>query len=212
MGINDVIVRKQKNKRPDPKNRINISTGHPECQTTIMKRILLLTLGISLLLTVWYVTEERDYFKATFHDLTALEASAFTKEANPAQAYTAHFGDDNFTFPRQTVDKIKLFENNPLIGTLTSKTLKQEFNPDVLEFFNDPANFSWGETTWSVDESEYILRFYNQNKIVGKIYLCLNDCGRIETRPFTPNVKFGGLTDIGQKTLETMLHDKKKWE
>lgn len=176
-----------------------------------MKRIFLLTLGVSLLLTVWYVTEERDYFKAAFKDPTALEASAFTK-ANPTEIYTAHFGDDNFTFPRQPVDKIKLFENKPLIGTLTSKTLKRKYNQDVLEFFNDPTNFSWEETTWSADESEYILRFYNQDKIVGKIYLCLNDCGRIETRPFTPNVKFGGLTDIGQKTLDTMLHDKKKWE
>jgi hypothetical protein len=176
-----------------------------------MKRIILLTLGTSLLLTGWYMTEERDYFKAAFNDLTALEVSVFTS-ANPTQIYIEHFSDDNFMFPRQKVDKIKLFQNKPLLGTLTSKTLKQEFNPDVIEFFNDPTNFSWEETTWSVDESEYILRFYNQDKIVGKIYLCLNDCGRIETRPFTPNVKFGGLTDIGQRTLETMLHDKKKWE
>jgi hypothetical protein len=94
-----------------------------------MKGILLVTIGIILLSTVWYVTEEKDYFKAAFNDLTAQEASAFTREANLTQVYTAHFGDNNFAFPRRRVDKIKLFENKPFAGTLTSKTLKPERLP-----------------------------------------------------------------------------------
>jgi hypothetical protein len=68
------------------------------------------------------------------------------------------------------------------------------------------------ETTWSHRESEYLLRFYNGSKVVGKIYLCLDKCGMTDTRPFTPNVKFGGLSDKGQKKLESIINDKQKWE
>jgi hypothetical protein len=34
----------------------------------------------------------------------------------------------------------------------------------------------------------------------------------IDTKPFTPNVKFGGLTNEGQKRLEPIIDDKTKWE
>ena len=158
------------------------------------------------------MTEQNDHFKANYNDLTQTEQSKFKRESDLTMIYVSHFGVDKYIFPRQTVDKVKLFTNKPFIGTLTSKTLKQEFNLDIINFFNDSTNFDWGETTWSYRESEYILRFYSDGKIVGKIYLCLDKCGMTETRPFTPNVKFGGLTDDGQKKLESTVMDKQKWE
>ena len=174
-----------------------------------MKRVLSITIGTIALLTLWYFTEVRDYFKADYKDLTKAEELIFTSEANPTSIYIKHFGDNQFQFPRNAVDKVKLFKNTPLIGTLTSKTLKKEFNSDIVNFFNDSTNFGWGETTWSLSESEYILRFYNNDKVVGKIYLCLNDCGWIDTRPFTPNVKFGQLLN-GQ--IERIIRDEEKWD
>lgn len=174
-----------------------------------MKKIAGFAAGVVATIFLWYLAERHDFFKADYKDLTAVERSVFTQQSDPTFAYRDHFGDKNLEFPRQPVDLIKLFRNTPILGTLTTKTLKREFNADVIRFFNDPENFGWGETTWSTDESEYILRFYHQDKIVGKIYLCLKDCGRIETRPFTPNVKFGQLAG---DDIEKIINDRNKWE
>jgi hypothetical protein len=177
-----------------------------------MKIGLIGLVGLIVLLGLWYWTEERDYFRADYNDLSLTETSVFGAESNPTMIYVSHFGDKKYLFPRHPVNKVKIFQNTPFISSLTSKTLKEEFTTDFVDFFNDSTNFDWGETTWSYRESEYILRFYNNDKIVGKIYLCLDGCGMTESRPFTPNVKFGGLTDEGQRKLEREIHDKQKWE
>jgi hypothetical protein len=175
-----------------------------------MKKIIIITLATALLLMLWLLAEENDYLKAAYNDLTLTEESTFTKEANPTLTYVSYFGDNTFTFPRQDIDKIKLFENKPILGTLTSRTLKQKFNPDIIKFFNASTNFHWGETTWEKSESQYILRFYHRDKVVGKIYVDL-ETKMVNTRPFTPNVKFGGLTDEGRGELKKIMEDKQKW-
>jgi hypothetical protein len=176
-----------------------------------MRKTLIITCATILFLRLWFLTEERDYFNADYNDLTSMEESEFTREANPTMIYVSHFGDDKLAFPRQEIDRIKLFENRPIIGTLTSRTLKQEHNPDVITFFNDSINFSWGETTWEKSESQYILRFYHHHKIVGKIYVDL-EAKMINARPFTPNIKFGGLTNEGQEELKKLIDDNAVWE
>jgi hypothetical protein len=177
-----------------------------------MKKGLKIIVGLILLLSLWYWTEQNDYFRADYNDLTSQETAKFEAEPNPTMIYVSHFGDSKYMFPRQNVDKIKLFKNIPFIESLTSRTLKKEFNSDIVNFFNDSTNFDWGETTWSYSESEYILRFYNNEKVVGKMYLCLDKCGMTESRPFTPNTKFGGLTSDGQKEIKEILTDTKRWE
>jgi len=177
-----------------------------------MKKVLLLTVGLIIILGLWYWTEQKDYFISDYKDFSSDEMLEWDSVSDPTIVYRSHIGDDKYKFPRQNVDKIKLFENKPIIGTLTSKTLKKDLNLEVINFFNDSTNFDWGEITWSFRESEYILRFYNEDKIVGKIYLCLEGCGMIATWPFTPNMKFGGLTNEGQKRLESILTDKKNWD
>lgn len=42
--------------------------------------------------------------------------------------YRHHFADPEFVFPRQKVNKIKLFKNIPILGVFTGKTLKQNIN------------------------------------------------------------------------------------
>ena len=176
------------------------------------ERILLIAMVIPILFTCWSLTESFDYFKANYSDLTDLEESIFKSHADPTPVYISFLGNHQFAFPRQQVDKIKLFKNRPIIGSVTAKALRKEFNWEVVQFFNNSSYFSWAETTWTERESEYILRFYYRNQVVGKIYLCLEGCGMINTRPFTPNVKFGALTEEGRRELESILADEEKWE
>ncbi|WKZ58815.1 MAG: hypothetical protein QY309_13160 [Cyclobacteriaceae bacterium] len=177
-----------------------------------MKKGLIGLVGLIILLGLWYWTEESDYFRADYNDLTLEETSVFEAEPDPTMIYRSHIGNKKYEFPRQTVDKVKIFQNTPFISSLTSKTLKEKFTTDFVNFFNDSTNFDWGETTWSYRGSEYILRFYSNDKIVGKIYLCLDGCGMTDSRPFTPNMKFGGLTNEGQEKLELIINDNQKWE
>jgi hypothetical protein len=177
-----------------------------------MKKVLLLTGGLILIFGLWYWTERQDYFISDYKDFSPNELPGFDSVSDPTFVYKTHIGDERYKFPGQHVDKVKLFENKPFLGTLTSKTLKKEFNQEMVKFFNDSTNFRWSETTWSLRESEYILRFYNEGKIIGKIYLCLEGCGMTATWPFTPNTKFGGLTTEGKERLESMLTNKKNWD
>ena len=161
---------------------------------------------------IWSLTEELDYFKANYSDLTDREASIFNSLANPTPVYISYLGNEQFAFPRQYVDRIRLFQNRPIIGSLTAKELRKEFNWEVTQFFNNSSNFSWAESTWTHQDSDYILRFYYRGRTIGKVYLCLEECGMIHTRPFTPNIKFGALTDEGRRELESIIADEEKWE
>jgi hypothetical protein len=177
-----------------------------------MKRILLTALCVVVFTTLWSLVEQLDYFKGNYRDLTPIELSMFKRHADPTPVYTSYLGNHQFAFPRQQVDRIKLFQNTVIIGSLTPKTLRKEFNTNVMRFFNSSNFYSWAETTWSLREADYILRFYYKDQVVGKAYLCLEGCGMIGTRPFTPNIKFGALTEDGRKELENMLESEEMWE
>ncbi|MNR45208.1 hypothetical protein D3C85_1640290 [compost metagenome] len=78
---------------------------------------------------------------------------------------------------------------------------------DLLLFFNNLINFNWSETTWHLNEAEYILRFYdNKNNEIGKIWLCLQCCGMTKSMPFSPNMKYGGLSKIGKKNINRIIN------
>lgn len=123
------------------------------------------------------------------------------------KAFEKNFGFGKYKFPRERVAKIKLFKNDFLTSRFTSKSIS-ELNKDLLiTFFNNPNNFDWSETTWSISDSEYILRFYdNKNKEIGKIWLCLKNCGMTKSEPFSPNMKYGGLSKKGKKLLISILN------
>jgi uncharacterized protein YxeA len=123
------------------------------------------------------------------------------------KAFEKNFGNVKYNFPREKVVKVKLFKNRFLLSRLTSKTLSESSKSEVMSFFNNPVNFDWGETTWKVAESEYILRFYNQeDKEIGKIWLCLEGCGMTKSIPFSPNMKYGGLSKIGKEGVEKIIN------
>tara|TARA_R110002049_G_scaffold287285_1_gene469230 strand:- start:22 stop:582 length:561 start_codon:yes stop_codon:yes gene_type:complete len=126
----------------------------------------------------------------------------------PKELYSRNFGNPKYEFPRSTVKKIKISNNIPLLGRLTSKTITEKSKIEfILEIFNNPKNFDWGETTWSINESEYIFRFYDeQNLEIGKVWLCMKGCGITHSLPFSPNMKFGGLSKLGKVKINELLN------
>lgn len=122
------------------------------------------------------------------------------------KAFERNFGNPNYSFPKEKILEIKLFNNYPVISRITVKNVDGKNKAKLISFFNNPSNFSFGETTWNVMESEYILRFFDkkQNEI-GKIWLCLEGCGMTKSIPFSPNMKYGGLSKSGKVRLKKIL-------
>ena len=136
--------------------------------------------------------------KFEIEDLTFLS----DEELDTKKYYESFFDNPKYKFPRKNTIKIKLYKNRFLLSRLTSIAVNSQLKDELINFFNNPVNFDWNETTWSVDESEYILRFFNEkDNEIGKVFLCLEGCGMTESLPFSPNMKFGGLSDIGMKKI-----------
>ncbi|REG90441.1 hypothetical protein C8P67_1258 [Flavobacterium aquicola] len=123
------------------------------------------------------------------------------------KAFEKNFGVEKYKFPRKKVSEIKLFKNTFLTSRITSKTISNLNKSELISFFNNPINFHWSETTWSLDESEYILRFYDdKDNEIGKIWLCLEGCGMTESIPFSPNMKYGGLSKTGMENINRIIN------
>ncbi len=177
--------------------------------------ILFILIG---LFVFWYWADKKDYFNSDYKDLTASQKRTFEWQDSDEgeklmQRYRQCFFDSQYAFPRQKVTKVKLFRNIPMISALTSKILKPEYVNSFINFCNDTTNFHWGETTWQLNESKYYCRLYNADgKVAGKIYFCLDDCGMTSSRPFSPAMKFGGLSTKGLNYILQLFSDKTKWE
>ena len=176
--------------------------------------VLFILIGLSVF---WYWADKKDYFNSDYKDLTASQKKTFEWQNGDdgeklMQRYRQYFFDSQYAFPRQKVTKVKLFRNIPMISALTSKTLKKDYVNSFINFCNDTTNFHWGETTWQLSESKYYCRLYNEHgKVVGKIYFCLDDCGMTSSRPFSPAMKFGGLSPKGLNYIQQLVSDKTKW-
>ena len=185
-----------------------------------MKRLKQILLSIILLFglyCIWFWLDTKDYFKAEYKDLTNEQKNIFTWNDNDNEntlqgKYRNHFTDNEFLFPRQKVSKVKIFENNLTTRLFTGKTLKKELTETFVSFCNDTTNFNWNETTWQTDESEYYFKLYNEkDKVIGKIYFCLDSCGMTSSRPFCPAMKFCGLTEKGLKQIRNIINEKANW-
>lgn len=183
-----------------------------------IRKILLIVFILFGSLALWYWADREDYFKADYKNLTASQQKSFEWQAGDngeklMQRYRHYSFDTRFSFPRQKVTEVKLFQNIPMINVFTSKNLKKDYVDSFLHFCNDTTNFSWSETTCESNESEYYCRLYNgEGKVVGKIYFCLNDCGMTFSKPFSPAMKFGSLSAEGLTHIKQFLSDKTKWE
>jgi hypothetical protein len=124
----------------------------------------------------------------------------------PKELYKRNFKNEKYKFPRTEVSKIRVYRNIPIISRLTGKTVSEQTKTELEVFFNSPENFTWGETTWTLSESDFILRYYDSNDMeIGKVWFCLDDCIMTFSIPFSPNMKFGSLSKVGFKKLETLV-------
>ncbi len=172
---------------------------------------------IPALLALWGWLEYNDFFWTDYRALTAREQKTFewnseTGEVGLIHVFSSHFRDEHYAFPRQKVSSVKLFRNYLIGSTLAGRTLKTNKIDSLIRFCNNPGNFNLGETTWGVNESEYLLRFYNSSgKVIGKLYLCLDQCGMTASNPFCPAMKFGGLSPMGLKKIKSFIADNGNW-
>lgn len=171
--------------------------------------MLIIVAIISIIKIIFYdITDRNQYYSITIpeEELKTFFMHKISEEQE--KAYKQNFGNEKYKFPRNKVAKIKLYQNKFLISRLTSKDVSETDKIKLLNFFNNPENFSWGETTWSLDESKYILRFFDEKEVeVGKIWLCLEDCGMTKSIPFSPNMKYGGLSKSGKEKIKEILND-----
>jgi hypothetical protein len=180
-------------------------------------KIILTFLGIAGLLLLWLWADSADYFNTNYRDLSEEQQNIFKwkddDDFDIYKVYRQNMFDTTYSFPRQKTEKIKLYKNIPLIGVFTAKTLKSNKNTAFVNFCNDSTNFSWGETTWGYYEAEYYIKLYNsENVTVGKIYICMKDCGMTSARPFCPAMKFGGLSGKGIKWLNELINNNNNWK
>jgi len=156
--------------------------------------LYLLTAGV--LLAVLYLWDASNRYENIAYCPGAKEINAFTTD-KPGDAlkdiYQAHFFDKRFSFPRQTVKKVKITKNIPLIGRFISTYLSTQQQQELLKFLNNPDNFTWQKIDIRHSEADYIIYLYNdKNQAVGKIWFCAK-CGQLIAVPFSPNMKFGKI-------------------
>lgn len=175
----------------------------------LKKIIIILVIIIAAIITMIFDNNDRHQFYSVATPEEELKTFFMHKTSEEQEkAYEVNFGNEKYKFPRHKVAKIKLYQNTFLISRITSKEISESDKIKLLNFFNNPENFSWGETTWNLDESEYILRFFDEKEIeVGKIWLCLEDCGMTKSIPFSPNMKYGGLSKSGKEKIKEILND-----
>lgn len=173
-------------------------------------RKILLAVFIIIILGFVIIYDEFDrgkYYSSILPKEELTEFFIYETTEEQEKAFEKNFGNEKYKFPREEVAEVKLFQNRFLVSRLTSKTLSESSKAKVISFFNDSGNFDWSETTWEVIESEYIMRFYNEKgKEIGKIWLCLEGCGMTESIPFSPNMKYGGLSESGKEGVEKIIN------
>jgi hypothetical protein len=172
------------------------------------KILLFIVIIISFITIVLYDEADRSQFYSVIVSKEEFKIFFMHKTSEEQEkAYEENFGKEKYKFPRKEVAEIKLYKNVFLLSRLTSKKITKIDKKKLLNFFNNPENFSWGETTWSKEDSEYILRFFDEKENeIGKIWLSIKDCGMTESIPFSPNMKYGGLSKVGKENIEDILN------
>ncbi len=119
--------------------------------------------------------------------------------------YIENFGNPVYNFPRTSVKSIKVFKNRLILSRLSAVTISERELGDWVEFFNNPDNFTWKESDWTVKDSEFVVRFYDDEaEEVGKVWIC-RQCQMTKSIPFCPNMKFGGLSADGMTKIQDLL-------
>lgn len=120
----------------------------------------------------------------------------------------SNWAKEKYQFPREEIITVKYYKNTPLISRLSSKTLSETQTKKLVSIINNPNNFDWSETTWGIKESNYFFRFFNKDdKEIGKLWVCHENCGMTEMKPWIPTTKYGGLSEIGKSKLAELVNE-----
>ena len=60
--------------------------------------------------------------------------------------------------------------------------------------------------------NQFYKSYNKENKEIGKVWLCLEVCGMTESEPFSPNMKYGRLSEIGKEKLNFILNLLISWK
>ena len=177
-------------------------------------RTILYITGILVLIGFWYFADASDYFQNKIDKPSEEENKIFAWRSDIENfdlpgVYSLNFYNPVYKFPRQTVSKITLYKNIPMVGIFSARNLTEKETTYFLQFCNHPSNFDWGETTWDKSESEYIFKLFDKsNSVIGKMYVCVEDCGMTDAEPFCPAMKFGQLSQKGMEYITTLIGKK----
>ncbi|WP_196895989.1 hypothetical protein [Aureivirga marina] len=123
--------------------------------------------------------------------------------------YKKEFNNPKFNFPNKEVSEVKIYKNTPVISRFSAETLNKKQQKEIIQFFNNPENFSFEKTSWKIPDAEYIIRFFDKKEEeIGKVWLCLNNCGAVKSIPFSAKMKFGSLSEVGKERIEMILEEK----
>ncbi len=162
-----------------------------------------MTIGITI---VWDIFDRGEYYSVHTPEKEFAEFYGHSDWKEQQKTYKKNFGKDEWKFPREKVAKVKFYKNTLLTSRITSEKLTENETEEIMTFFNNPENFSFRETTWAVAESDYIFRFFHQNdKEIGKIWLSTDDTWMTKSRPFSPNMKYGSLSETGAKRILELI-------
>ena len=176
-----------------------------------MKKIITIAVSVLLLVTAGYLllidlAVRKQLYSTHSHgeDLGIFEAA--DTPAAQKELYIQNFGNPLYAFPRREAARIEVVRNKFLSRT-RSASLPQVHHAKIISFFNDPANFTWSDTSWEAEDSEYIFKFFDKaNHQIGKAWICIDRCEVTHTVPFSPNMKYGGLSPIGKKKFTMLLN------
>ena len=144
----------------------------------------------------YFSDEEEKFF---MHHKTVEESQEIIK---------SNWDNEKYQFPREEIKSVKYYKNVLLISRLTSKKLTPNQTMKLISIINNAENFDWGETTWGIKESNYFFRFFNEDdKEIGKMWVCFDSCGMTEIKPWVPSTKYSGLSEIGKSRLAELVNE-----
>ena len=170
--------------------------------------IILTILGIGVLCLI----DIQDRYESNLPVYFSEDEERFFKEYKTVEesqeVIKANWNKGEFQFPRERIKTIKYYKNIPILSRVMGKELAEAHKKKLIAIINNPDNFDWCETTWGIRESNYFFRFFNEtDREIGKFWVCFDDCGMTEIRPWVPTTKYGGLSEKGKIKFAELINE-----
>jgi len=148
-----------------------------------------------ILIGAWYVGDIDKRYNINFRCPNPEDIRIFNQDttSDARLLYQTYFGQKRFRFPRDSVAEMAVVKNIPFVSGLTKRQLSSASQKALIQFLNNPDNFTWENNVMLYSQSDYMVYCYDKRQqLIGKLWLC-RACASLKTKPFTPNIKFGRL-------------------